>query len=176
VTTFDDATLLRRLATLLGVPDSNVGATLSAGKLAGQLVVDVEIGCFDARSLVMAAKALRTSIGPLGVALGIKLVDKPRLEVMALPDEPSSEAESSPSRRPVERAADVVVPTIQERIPTLALRSGARKARDALAMREQGSPTIWEPPSPLNDPGIQERIPLPGFGAARRSSVNACIY
>ena len=173
VTTFDDATLLRRLATLLGVPDSNVGATLSAGKLAGQLVVDVEIGCFDARSLVMAAKALRTSIGPLGVALGIKLVDKPRLEVMALPDEPSSEAGSSPSRRPVERAADVVVPTIQERIPTLALRSGARKARDALATREQGSPTIWEPPSPLNDPGIQERIPLPGFGAARRSSVNA---
>ena len=173
--TFDDATLLRRLATLLGVPDSNVGATLSMGKLAGQLVVDVEIGCFDARSLVMAAKALRTSVGPLGVALGIKLVDKPRLEVMALPDEPSTEVESSPSRRLVERerAADAVVPTIQERIPTLALRSGARKAREALPMRGQSSPNLWEPPSPLNDPGIQERIPLPGFGAARRSSVNA---
>jgi len=201
--TFDDAAMLRRLATLVGVPDSNVGAVLSNGIAPRSIVIDAEVGCPDATTLVMAAKMLKTGIGALGLALGVKVLERPRIEVMPMADEATSgddqkspNGESSPKRRSYDRLAEAVIPTIQERIP--ALGGSSRKVRSLSPSSERKPPsgahispgpsrsasskdTLVQPyMSGVVDPsdpggGIQERIPLPGFGAARRSAATSAL-
>lgn len=151
LSTFDDAALLRRLATLLGIEDAAVGATLSAGANVSTVVVDAEIECPDATTLVMAAKTLKKGIQPLGLALGVRFVSRPMVEVSGEgppglatsasgsgagiepafpppppgPDTPGASVPSAggPFKR-FEKMADQMVPTIQERIPSLAGRGG----------------------------------------------------
>jgi len=196
--TFDDASLLRRLATLLGVSDSNVGATLSVGKAPNTMIVDSEIGCPDATTLVMSAKMLKAGIGALGLALGVKLIERPLIDVMALPEtEAPREAADPKKSKTSDKLAESVIPTIQERIPSLG--GGGRRALRGLLPQlcEDTSPTSARasPAVPTDTPwsssaseegpfgaqssgddpadpacGIQERIPLPGFGAARRTT------
>ena len=65
--TFNEASFLRRLATLVGVEDLTESANLSAGSSASTIVIDVEIACPDATTLVMAAKTLKKSAASLGL-------------------------------------------------------------------------------------------------------------
>lgn len=122
VATFDDSALLRRVATLVSVEEKAVSATLSSGS-EGVVLVDIEIGCPDATTLVMAAKLLKKSKEPLGVALGVKFVSKPQVEV----SDPASYQGRDPGKgvgagvlpkRQGWAVNDAIAPTIQERIPS----------------------------------------------------------
>ena len=124
VATFDDGALLRRLATLLGVEDSAIGATLTSGADATTVVIDAEIECPDATTLVMAAKTLKKSVQPLGVALGVKFVAKPQVDVAAVDEADLAAASLGPKQaadpeKRYEKMAEKMVPTIQERIPSM---------------------------------------------------------
>ena len=193
VATFDDRALLRRVATLVSVEEKAVSATLSSGS-EGVVLVDIEIGCPDATTLVMAAKLLKKSKEPLGVALGVKFVSKPQVEV--------SDPVTSTGRdlgkgvgagvfaKPQGWAVnDAIAPTIQERIPSF----GGRGLRTRHHVVGHVGPTIAAPttafargPSassialPLTGvvagsgessaaAGIQERIPI-HMGANRQRS------
>lgn len=127
--TFDEGAFLRRLATLVGVEDM-LQAVVSAGSSASSIAIDTEIECPDATTLVMAAKTLKKAIKPLGMALGVQLVDTPGVtipEPQAVPPVaaaerpvpsmmPTSPGDAQKAQGPTQ-AADQLIPTIQERIP-----------------------------------------------------------
>lgn len=129
ISTFAETQFIRRLATLIGVSDTQISATLSAGSSANVVVMDAEINCPDATTLVMAAKTLKKAPGPLGLALGVKLFESPNLTV---PEEESvprpAPAKGPPAATsmgpPTAAVADSVAPTIQERIPSINFRAG----------------------------------------------------
>jgi len=112
---FDENAFTRRLATLVGVESIDPKA-VSLNKYTANpdtFAIDVEIACPDATTLVMAAKTLKKAAGPLGLALGVKLVDSPNVTVPE-PEAPSRGAppESRGDSPPAQRSAA----TIQERI------------------------------------------------------------
>ena len=131
---FDDAAFVRRLATLIGVDDTNIAATLSAGSRSETISIDTEISCTDPITLVMAAKTLKKGITPLGLALGVRLVESPLVKVpevsTAKDNDGKSAGEKSPAdRQKPERVAEKLAPTIQERIPALGMRAGLSSRR-----------------------------------------------
>ena len=112
---FDENAFTRRLATLVGVESIDPKA-VSLNKYTANpdtFAIDVEIACPDATTLVMAAKTLKKAAGPLGLALGVKIVDSPNVTVPE-PEAPSRGAppESRGDSPPAQRSAA----TIQERI------------------------------------------------------------
>ena len=82
----------------------------------------------------MAAKTLKKGITPLGLALGVRLVESPLVKVpevsTAKDNDGKSAGEKSPAdRQKPERVAEKLAPTIQERIPALGMRAGLSSRR-----------------------------------------------
>ena len=125
--TFGEAQFIRRLATLIGVGDTQISAMLSAGSNGSSIVVDTEISCPDATTLVMAAKTLKKTPGPLGLALGVKLLESPHLTVPE--EEPVAKRAPPASTLGPSSAvvAESVAPTIQERIPGIGGRGATQR-------------------------------------------------
>ena len=133
---FDEASFLRRLATLVGVKPELLNAILSAGPSAQSLVVEVEIHCPDATTLVMAAKTLKKDAAKLGLALGVTLLQP---AIVQVPEPPSAQAmarleyaassppASSGIKKPSAAPSGPASRTIQERIPPP--RKGALSSR-----------------------------------------------
>jgi len=188
---FDDAAMLRRLATLLGVEESAVGATWSLGESAGVLVVDTEIECADAASLVSAAKMLKKAREPLSLALGVQIAATPRVEVgnpsaqragddHSLNSSGSRSIGSAPQpTRLQSMSAEQMIPTIQERIPAAGcglksvgcgMSSGrpgvsiGRIQQPALSVANGQNATNIFTTKASTPSGIQERIPFTGMG------------
>ena len=185
LTTFDDLAFVRRVTTLLGLKDKAVGATMSMGVAGAQpsILIDAEIACPDATTLVMAAKMLKKSKDALGVALGVIFVSQPKIEVVSAPSAvqpdagvgvgetrassgPAAPKRRAPSLRPalsgvVPDAASMTtgrMPSIQERIPTLE-RIPSNKGH--MPSIQERIPSIQEriPTFQERIPSIQERIP-----------------
>lgn len=131
---FAEAQFIRRLATLVGVRDLNISATLSTASASNAIAIDTEIACPDATTLVMAAKTLKKAPGPLGLALGVKLLTPPTLTVPE--EEPQPIVRQSPERGPVGSTAEAVAPTIQERIPGIGGRMGGTSRRLVAGMSQ----------------------------------------
>ena len=208
--TFDESAFIRRLAVLVGVDPANIGATLSAGSSEGTILMDVEIRCPDATTLVMGAKTLKKAAAKLSVALGVTFVREPQVTVPEPPRTeqgdvawqamPRTAAHQLPSAAGAgagyvgqPATTDLMRPTIQERIPSVAHRT--RTARRLLTgealhadcvglTRALSKPSSAESLKPLTAAslaaapdaaslaatamrggGIQERISLSGLGA-----------
>ena len=98
--TFDEAAFLRRLAILVGVEPS-LGATLTTGPSRGTISIDCEMNCPDATTIVLTAKTLRKAHTKISVALGVTLIDQPKLMLPEVPASLTSMSRSSKITRPV---------------------------------------------------------------------------
>jgi len=191
--TFNEKTFLRRLATLVGVEDVMDSAIVSTGSSSHTTIVDVEIRCPDATTLVMTAKTLKKAPGPLGLALGVRLLDSPSVTVpepphlrgaSAAPGHGHGHGESLTHCRPASHS-EVLALTIQERIPSVGGRHNSRRL--LLEKKLEGASSLgtldWQcgmaksrtgisvtisnapfaPPTPALEGGIQERISMSGM-------------
>jgi len=146
---FGEAQFIRRLATLIGVGDMQISATLSAGSTANSIAIDTSIQCPDATTLVMAAKTLKKAPGPLGLALGVRLLDSPQLTV---PEEDVARPFQA-GRQSASAVAESVAPTIQERIPSIGNR-GLSSRRLAPGGLLTAPPAAKPPTTRLQAPAI----------------------
>jgi len=176
VATFDAKAFLRRLATLIGVEDVMDGAVLSAGSSMNTVVIDTEISCPDATTLVMTAKTLKKAPGPLGLALGVKLSESPTVTV----PEPPKMATAGIGPRPVESLpsglqrrvvghSEPVAPTIQERIPAVGGRSNQSRrllVEKRLEGAASGAGSAKPPPNSLGTLDWQFGMPQGRTGLA----------
>lgn len=185
---FNESAFLRRLATLVGVDDFDISqSTSTSAGLSNSAFIDVEICCPDATTLVMAVKTLKKAPGPLGMALGVRLVDSPAVTVPEpegferMRPAPQTVQGASPSNRFEKKLAGG--PTIQERISPLPGRTQRRLLADSSAAAATklgtdvqlgaalgprlGVPEKAEAAAPLEG-GIQERISMSGMTRSSR--------